>query len=177
MGYDDDSRAYVVMPSFDTFENYARRVEAEMPPGQKRHKKPTTKRCPVCSEENELEATTCSYCDFEFPNRRGGISFKTCSACQALNPRECKSCQNCGEPFENPRQIEYEITLNDALRQGVIVRGMDISEAETQDGEAMAEEIFEAVYNSGDESLIKILKVLPEESFGRLGNIFDKVKK
>ncbi|MDH7504293.1 MAG: hypothetical protein QHJ82_16470 [Verrucomicrobiota bacterium] len=30
-GPDDDTRAYVVMPSFATFERYARRVEEEMP--------------------------------------------------------------------------------------------------------------------------------------------------
>jgi superfamily II DNA or RNA helicase len=29
-GPDDDTRAYVVMPSFETFETYARRVEEEM---------------------------------------------------------------------------------------------------------------------------------------------------
>ena len=30
-GQDDDTRAYVVMPSFNTFEEYARRIEDEMP--------------------------------------------------------------------------------------------------------------------------------------------------
>ena len=32
----DDTRAYVVMPSFETFEQYARRVEAEMPANEGR---------------------------------------------------------------------------------------------------------------------------------------------
>ena len=46
-GPDDDTRAYVVMPSFETFETYARRVEEEMSPSARAGDgTPKTKRCP-----------------------------------------------------------------------------------------------------------------------------------
>jgi Rad3-related DNA helicase len=35
-GPDDDTRAYVVMPSLETFENYARRIEEEMSPAARK---------------------------------------------------------------------------------------------------------------------------------------------
>ena len=39
MGPDDDSRAYVIMPSHKIFEHYARRVEEEISPAYKKMKK------------------------------------------------------------------------------------------------------------------------------------------
>ena len=44
-GEDDDTRAYVVMPSFETFNLYAKRVEKEMPDSYRnaREEKPKTK--------------------------------------------------------------------------------------------------------------------------------------
>jgi len=67
-GPTDDTRAYVVMPSFETFEEYARRVEDEMPVSEsKNDKSQRQKRCPVCQTENELSATECTSCDYQFP--------------------------------------------------------------------------------------------------------------
>jgi superfamily II DNA or RNA helicase len=63
-GPSDDTRAYVVMPSFETFEEYARRVEDEMPvnDGKNDAKSPQQKRCPVCQTESELSAAECTSC-------------------------------------------------------------------------------------------------------------------
>ena len=70
-GSNDDTRAYVVMPSFTVLEEYARRVEAEMPPndGKSDKKPPRQKRCPICQTENELSATECVSCGHQFPRR------------------------------------------------------------------------------------------------------------
>src|SRR5262249_59316728 len=50
IGPTDDTRAYVVMPSFEIFEAYARRVEDEMPAHASKSdaKLQRQKRCPVC---------------------------------------------------------------------------------------------------------------------------------
>ena len=69
---------------------------------------------------------------------------------------------------------EFHLTLEDALRTGVIVRGMDIDEEEAREGEAMADDVREKILQSGDEKLLRILRVLPEESWARLRNILDK---
>ena len=69
---------------------------------------------------------------------------------------------------------EFHLTLEDALRTGVIVRGMDLDEEEAREGEAMADDVREKILQSGDEKLLRILRVLPEESWARLRNILDK---
>jgi superfamily II DNA or RNA helicase len=68
-GPNDDTRAYVVMPSFETFVEYARRVEAEMPANDDKADKspPQQKRCPICQTENQPSATECSNCGHQFP--------------------------------------------------------------------------------------------------------------
>jgi len=43
-GPDDDTRAYVIMPSFETFDKYARRIEDEMSPAARTEKALKTKR-------------------------------------------------------------------------------------------------------------------------------------
>src|SRR5262249_30419991 len=69
-GFDDDTHAYVVMPAFETFTEYARRVEAEMSASTTPDRgPPRTKRCPSCGSECELAATTCNTCGHEFPRR------------------------------------------------------------------------------------------------------------
>ena len=67
LGDEDDSRAYVVMPAFKTFENYARRVESEMKPVHlKEDLFPKTKKCPSCNKECKIKAKECDYCGFDF---------------------------------------------------------------------------------------------------------------
>src|SRR6185295_15747975 len=121
----DDTRAYVVMPSFDILENYARKIEREMSPSKRRdpgeHK---TKRCPVCRTECEKSATACPVCSFEFPKK--AVKTKECSFCHAKNPLPAKVCGSCGHSF----LARFHLTLEEALRTGVITRGMDIGEQE-----------------------------------------------
>jgi superfamily II DNA or RNA helicase len=171
-GPDDDTRAYVIMPSIKLFEEYARKVELEMSPTVRfGDPKPKHKKCPVCRTECELSAKTCDCCGYEFPTT-DGHTFKPCSSCGALNPKGATECHACGEPLG----VSINITLNDALRTGVITRGMDIEETDVQEGERIAKPIREKVLKSGDDVLIRIIRVLPEESYARLQSILSTEK-
>ena len=65
----------------------------------------------------------------------------------------------------------FSLTLDEALRAGVIARGMDIEEEDARRSEDMASDVRRKVLVSGDEKLIRILKVLPDESWSRLQDI------
>lgn len=165
-GPEDDTRAYVVMPSFDTFEEYARRVEEEMSCSAKTAQaEPKTKRCPKCRTECALGAHSCHECGHEFPKVAG--KFKACADCGALNPASAQSCHACGVSFAP----SFKLTLDEALRAGAIVRGMDIEEQEVLDAEKMAPRVREMLLRSGDEKLVRILRTLPDESWSRLRDI------
>ena len=57
MGPKDDTRAYVVMPKFETLDVYARRIEREMPSSRRKDEPaPREKICPVCGEKSSLQA-------------------------------------------------------------------------------------------------------------------------
>ncbi len=161
-GPDDDTRAYVVMPSFETFERYARRVEEEMPPSQRVSREPQSKRCPSCGAECGLGAPDCPGCGHEFPV--APPRFKPCPQCGALNPMSAAACATCGAAFATG----FTLTLDEALRTGAIVRGMDLDEDET-----IAPRIRQRVLQSGDQKLVRILKVLPDESWARLRDILE----
>jgi len=167
MGPDDDTRAYVIMPSTELFESYARRIEQEMSPSR-RHDTPApkTKKCPICRTECELSATTCDCCGHTFPTT-GGPRFKTCSSCGTLNPVGAATCQSCGSSFG----ASFALSLDEALRAGAIVRGMDIEEGDVRDGERIAQPVRDKILRSGDNTLVRIIRTLPDESFARLKNI------
>jgi superfamily II DNA or RNA helicase len=168
-GPDDDTRAYVVMPSFDILEEFARRVEEEMSPSARKDAgPPKTKKCPVCTTENPLNAATCEVCGHEFPATTA--RFKPCGKCDGLNPMQAKECQFCGESF----QADFVLTLDEALRAGAIVRGMDVEEEEVQEGEAIAGTVRKLVLASGDEKLVKVIRQLPEESWARLRRLLSE---
>jgi len=168
-GYDDDTRAYMVMPAFATFEEYARRVENEMSPAKRKEPgTPRMKRCPVCGEECQLKAKTCDNCGHEFSERR--TRTKTCLTCGEENPITAEVCHSCGTAF-NP---DYVLTLDEALRTGAIVRGMDISENEVQLGESLSDSVRVKILQSGDEKLLQLVRTLPDESFGRLKNLLEQ---
>ncbi len=165
-GPSDDTRAYVVMPAFDTFERYARRVEEEMSPSSReKSTQPKTKKCPSCHTECALGASICDCCGFEFP--KAPQRFKPCTHCGALNPVTAVSCQSCGKAFASG----FVLTLDEALRTGAIVRGLDIDEQEVQDSEVMATAVRQMVLKSGDARLVRVLRTLPEESWVRLRDI------
>ena len=67
--------------------------------------------------------------------------------------------------------MQFDLTLDEALRMGVIVRGIDIDEEETQEAEEIAPRLKSRVLQSGDARLIRLLNRLPEESWARLKNI------
>jgi len=164
-GPDDDTRAYVVMPSFETFERYARRVEEEMPAAVSADREPHSKRCPGCGQECALGARDCPSCGQEFPV--APARFKPCPQCGALNPKSAAACTTCGAAFTTG----FTLTLDEALRTGAIVRGMDLEENEVREAEQIAPLIRSRVLQSGDEKLVHILKVLPDESWARLRDI------
>jgi len=171
IGPTDDTRAYVVMPSFEIFEAYARRVEDEMPAHASKSdaKLQRQKRCPVCQSENDISALECASCGHQFP-QTAGVKFKSCAACSALNLNSALSCHSCGASF----QAGFVLTLDEALRAGAIIRGMDLEEDEVQLAEKMAVPVRERILQSGDEQLVRILRVLPEESFARLKGILQQ---
>jgi len=168
LGYDDDTRAYVVMPSFETFEVYARRVEDEMSPSVRKHEQQTKiKRCGICGTECPLNAKICTHCENPFPVKPAMV--KPCGNCGALNTLSSQICHACGTSFTQ----RYTLTLDEALRTGAIVRGMDIDEDEVQFAEEMANDVRNNILRSGDKRLVNILKVLPDESWARLKAILD----
>jgi superfamily II DNA or RNA helicase len=162
-GPEDDTRAYVVMPSFDTFDTFARRVEDEMS-GAARDAgaAPRTKRCPSCAQECELGTKSCPSCEHVFPER--ATRLKPCPVCRALNPASAAICMQCGVSFAPV----FTLTLDDALRAGAIIRGMDIGETEVRQAEQIAPIVRGRVLQSGDQTLIRVLRTLPDESWARL---------
>lgn len=168
--YDDDSRAYVVMPSFETFNQYARRVEKEMPINQRgaNNAPSATKKCPSCRSECSRTATICDVCGHEF-EKREIINHKICHNCGTENSCDAKTCIKCGKALTQ----DFFVTLDEALRDGVITKGMDISEEEVLDSEVMARRIRSSILETGDPNLIKLLRAIPEESYARLRKIMD----
>ena len=168
-GPDDDTRAYVVMPSLDTLEAYARRVEDEMPSSARRKSgdEPRTKKCPSCHSECALGNRTCTHCQHEFPIATP--RFKSCPDCGALNTLSASHCHACGKSLTST----FSVTLEEALRIGAIVRGMDIEESEVRSAEEIAPLVRDRVLRSGDDKLVRILRVLPDESWARLKNILE----
>lgn len=76
-------------------------------------------------------------------------------------------CHACGSAFTH----DFVLTLDEALRTGAIVRGIDLEEAEVQEGERIAEVVRGRVLRSGDQKLVKIIQTLPDESWARLRTI------
>jgi superfamily II DNA or RNA helicase len=167
MGPDDDTRAYVVMPSTKLFEDYARRVEREMSPAARKiGHEPKQKKCPICRSECELSATVCDGCGHEFPTSKRS-QFKACPDCGTLNPNTAVNCHACGTSFA----ATFALSLDEALRTGAIVRGMDVNEEDVREGERIAQPVRDKVLHSGDNTLVRIISTLPDESFARLKDI------
>jgi superfamily II DNA or RNA helicase len=168
-GLDDDTRAYVIMPSFEVLEVFARRVEEEMSPAARKDSSPPkSKRCPSCTSEVSLGATFCETCGYEFPQKPP--RFKECSKCHGMNVMSAASCQHCGEAFG----ANFVLTLEEALRTGAIVRGIDVDEEDVIEGEEIAEKLRKVVLSSGDAKLVKFIQLLPEESWGRLKRMMNE---
>lgn len=163
---DDDSRAYVVMPSLEKFDLFAKRVEDEMPPAVRfASTSPKGKKCPICETENDRGAHECIECGHHFP--AAPERTKQCHGCGQSNELQAEQCVACGESF----LTSFDISLKEALRDGAIVRGMELSEDAVQSGEKIAAQVRRQILHSGDEKLISIISQLPEESWGHLKEI------
>ena len=168
MGPDDDSISHVVLPTYKIFENHARKVEEEMATANVKPKTVLTKKCPSCSTEIPSDAKNCPICKHVFEKLINNL--KVCEKCKHKNPMNSAKCESCGEKFEN----DYKVELKEALRVGVIVRGLDLNEDEIQNYEAYKDDVRDSILKSGDETLLKLIKKLPDESFARLKKILDK---
>jgi hypothetical protein len=51
---------------------------------------------------------------------------------------------------------------------------MDLEKEEVVLGESMAAPVRDRILRSGDEQLVRILRILPEESFARLKGILER---
>jgi len=170
LGKDDDSRAYVVMPTHKIFEEYARRVESEMKPIYLTNViSKNTKKCPSCEKECKRDKKICDYCGFEFPEPKK--KFKTCHSCGFHNNFDVDKCENCEESL----RTDYILTLNSALRMGGIAREMDITEEETKEAEKHYRDIRKEILESGDARMIEALSLFPDESLIKLKNILNKI--
>ena len=170
-GPDDGTRAYVIMPAHQVFEEHARRVELEM--GPKHTAEPgasKTKVCPACSTRCDISARACHECDEEFPV--GHSRLKACGECGSPNPFGAKECNACGSSFTQ----DFSVQLDEALRHGAIVRGMDVDEEEVLLGERLAPELQKKILRGGDEFLVNFLRTIPEESYGRLARMMGEIK-
>lgn len=167
-GPDDHSRAYVVMPALEQFDEFARRIEEDMPPaGLRDDVSRRDKRCMVCGARSAVSATDCVECGADFPARQ--VSFTTCS-CGAKNRITENHCLNCGEDLVGT----YRITLASAARDGLIARGVDLSEQAACEAEAMApahRALLRRV-EASNKALAKMLRTFPVEMLPQLAKLF-----
>jgi hypothetical protein len=146
------------MPSLATFENYARRIEEDMPTSSNPlSDEPRVKRCRGCSGENALAAARCEHCGLEFPLRE--TRFRACPVCEGLNRVSEAECLHCGHDLT----IAHKITLSEAARDGVIARGIDVDEEEVREAEAMLPQHLSRLRQVEDEALARVLKSIPLE--------------
>ena len=169
----DISRAYVIMPKHKIFEEYARRVEREMPARfRKDHLVDNKiKICPECSAECDKTANECSECGHVFTKTKQ--KYKSCPECEALNTLSAKSCDNCGKKFGH----NFTIGLDEALRLGAIIRGEDIDESDVREAEKIYPEIRKNALEANSAAFLKILQQVPEEMMTRFIKIVEESKK
>lgn len=167
-GVDDDTRAYVVMPAFGILDEFARRVEEEMPEKLLSSATNGMKRCPICRSECDRGARNCHECGHSFPPRVR--TFVSCSSCGMKNPAGTHECQQCGTPYRS----EFTLTLQEALRDGAITRGVDVPEEDLRFAETHARQVRDLVNRTGDSSLIRMMRSVPDECLGRLRDILNE---
>jgi superfamily II DNA or RNA helicase/ribosomal protein L40E len=158
-GPHDHSRAYVIMPAVQRFDQFARRIEDDMPAcGTALEREVREKICRNCHGSNELGAGSCRHCGADLPKRE--IAFAPCE-CGALNRVGEATCLTCGTDLLQP----YEITLAEAARDGIISRGMELPEADVREAEALLPESMELIRRAESENqmLASILRTFPLE--------------
>ena len=90
-----------------------------------------------------------------------------CESCDGKGISQDDECDECGSKLKQ----EFIVELKNALRDGAIIRGMDLKEEEVKFGEAIGASLINDILSSGDDVLIKLLNKLPKESFARLAKM------
>ena len=169
LGKKDMSSAYVIMPILKTLETYAKRIEDEMGPmANKPLQKPTSKVCPSCENECALTDKECPECGHEFPEPKK--QYMTCDSCGALNPISNDKCDSCGTSFKT----EFTIELRDAYRDGIITRGMELTNDEAIAGEKLDPSLDKDILSSGQETLIALWSQIPPSAKAKFINLVNQ---
>ena len=153
------------MPSLDTLEAYARRVEDEMSVSVRAGgDEPRTSGAHRATPNVRSVTANARNVAMSFPKFRSACGRADCGS---LNPVAATGCHACGASMTPA----FSLTLDEALRTGAIIRGMDIDEEEVRHAEKIAPVMRGRVLRSGDQKLVRILRVLPDESWARLRDI------
>jgi superfamily II DNA or RNA helicase len=158
-GPQDGSRGYVVMPALQVFDEYARRIEDDMPvTAPQTELQHSEKSCRVCGGRNKVSDTSCVHCGAEFQPRQ--TTFRTCG-CGAFNRMSDAQCNNCGADLI----ANYSITLAAAARDGVISRGVDVAEEDVALAESLgpAHRSLLVKAEQENEVLARVLRAVPVE--------------
>ena len=171
----DITRGYAIIPYFSKFIEYAKRVEDEMPPSQR--KDPGVSRikiCPVCGTETSLGAKNCPECEHEFVTPAPPRMIE-CSNCGQLTTISSTKCNHCGHRHNPSYVMSFEETLKH--RDGYIVQGYEIDEKDADNADKVGSFVEGRIIDSRDPHLINILKKVPKEQFAKLEEIFEDAKK
>ena len=90
-----------------------------------------------------LDAAICGCCGYKWLERVAKL--KPCHECEGLNPLSANECMHCGASLG----VEFDLDLNDALRVGAIVRGMEIDEADVLEAEELRDNVRRRILKSG----------------------------
>jgi superfamily II DNA or RNA helicase len=151
-GPNDCSRAYMIIPEIDSFVRFARNYEEEqgaIPPPLQNPIAPSRHRDGLGEAQNW-----------------------TCNDCGALNPTGTSVCHNCGA---SPKQFTFSIDQAVGDRDGVIARGVELSEQETRDGESIALDIaiFDRERHPGAAAVL--FNLMPPEGMARMIGLFSEL--
>jgi superfamily II DNA or RNA helicase len=151
-GSNDYSRAYMIIPEIDSFVQFARNYEEEqgvIPPPPQNPDAPERLRA-----------------------GQGVAQNWTCDDCGALNPNGTTVCHNCGA---SPRQFTFSIDQAIGDRDGVIARGIELSEQETREGESIAVDIaiFDREQHPGAAAVL--FNLMPPEGMARIVGLFSEL--
>ena len=88
-------------------------------------------------------------------------------------PQKAIICANCGTMQTSSFQVDYK----NAWRQGVICRGIDISDQDAIEGSKLFQSMKADILYSGNPNLIKIVQQIPPEGMTALATLIKKHSK
>jgi transcription elongation factor Elf1 len=107
-------------------------------------------------------------CGHEFPEPKK--QYMTCDSCGALNPISNDKCDSCGTSFKT----EFTIELRDAYRDGIITRGMELTNDEAIAGEKLDPSLDKDILSSGQETLIALWSQIPPSAKAKFINLVNQ---